>query len=1336
MSFDAGSIKSKLTLDRSEFNRDLKQAKADGNAFARQSFKARLEVDKTRADLELAEFTRKLDEIARKRVTAHVNVNTTNTVTELHRVDQQLTGISRSAKQAKRDSEQALHPLISAAIVLGPSLIPISSGLLGISSSLVGIGTDGVLAFKGANNEIKAGTQLGAQFAAGVAQADTGLKGLEQTAARGVLTGFDQVIDKLNTKLPQLNSFVAKTAPLTGDLLSHLGGGILNLFTAATPLIVDAETALDKLASRFESWSEGPAGAKFFATLRSDIPPTMDALGNIAGTIGHTLAGLAPVGHTVLGLITGISGAINAIPIPVLVAGGYALVGWKTQSLLAAGASKLFGTSTSQAALAEERAAVAANELALAQARLALGLRASAVAGELNAAAMNSLAAASARARAAANTGGVLPLDEEGAGAARRGLLSRLAGGANAALMAGFVLRSGADATRGSENSNNLGARVASGTLDLLSSTFTRNPLHLASNIGGALDRIRGGSAQAQQNAQRQLEIIQYAHQLQLNSEYNSQHGLSGFGAARSPMLQARVVDASQLYAGSAGAAYAAKNFGAMRGAQSQLGLQIDKKAVGDVTDAYKAYQDQLQKNIETEQHWTDTSGKTVKVLGLGKVNQNLWEEALQKSNYVIPDAINLIQGHRNALDDDKNAMARAQTEQARITMAVSEAQTKYKLTADQVQLYGAALGVTNEQLGNSIPTAVNFSDAIGKVAEKLQNGNDAVTGWLGAVQTYQASAGTLADKANLLGAALTALRGPTLDMRQANLSAAGSAEDLSNAVVHNSASISKHGNLLGQLVRVGDKWVVQQPKLTKGSTEVASAMAQAGTEATNLAMSIYRNTGNARQAYSAYEGLRAQFVSTMEQAGYTADAANNLANQVYGIPKDAKTFVGLLGKNDMQTAIGDLTTAIAHLDKDIRIQLGLDPTDAASLVQSQIDRIHGKAVTVTVTGNASNQTLALLHATTGLPVRSADGNIVYAYAAGGLSENHVAQIAGRGITRVWNEPETEGEAYIPFARSKRPRSQQIAQETVARLGGVAFFASGGSYGPSLITDPVKGGGGKSSGSKQTAAQKKAAKDNSDLINRIQEVLSGLGSGWTSLSEQIRGSTPPLVAAVRSVNAEVEKAQKLHLATAKQADAIERWNKRLIRLYNERGAAQAKLAKDQQTLANTQSAMSQYGGQVRDAFLGQFDIGTSGNGYAYGIQASLHQAVANTQKFDTLRSKAKSLGLDPRLIQQLESEGQSGAANLEAIVGQGKSYVQGINKDYSALYGAASKIGSEAKQDKYGAQLAADSKAVRDDQHKVAVLTAEVNRELVAIGKVVSQVEKSMRDAAIAKKKK
>ncbi len=61
--------------------------------------------------------------------------------------------------------------------------------------------------------------------------------------------------------------------------------------------------------------------------------------------------------------------------------------------------------------------------------------------------------------------------------------------------------------------------------------------------------------------------------------------------------------------------------------------------------------------------------------------------------------------------------------------------------------------------------------------------------------------------------------------------------------------------------------------------------------------------------------------------------------------------------------------------------------------------------------------------------------------------ENHIAQIARPGDWRVWAEPETGGEAYIPLAPTKRTRSREIAKETVKRLGGVAQFADGGLHG-------------------------------------------------------------------------------------------------------------------------------------------------------------------------------------------------------------------------------------------------------------------------------------------------
>ncbi|MCK7661966.1 tape measure protein [Corynebacterium antarcticum] len=59
-------------------------------------------------------------------------------------------------------------------------------------------------------------------------------------------------------------------------------------------------------------------------------------------------------------------------------------------------------------------------------------------------------------------------------------------------------------------------------------------------------------------------------------------------------------------------------------------------------------------------------------------------------------------------------------------------------------------------------------------------------------------------------------------------------------------------------------------------------------------------------------------------------------------------------------------------------------------------------------------------------------------YANGGHREDHRAQIAPAGAWRVWAEPETGGEAYIPLAASKRSRSTAILDQT-ARIFGLAL---------------------------------------------------------------------------------------------------------------------------------------------------------------------------------------------------------------------------------------------------------------------------------------------------------
>ncbi len=64
----------------------------------------------------------------------------------------------------------------------------------------------------------------------------------------------------------------------------------------------------------------------------------------------------------------------------------------------------------------------------------------------------------------------------------------------------------------------------------------------------------------------------------------------------------------------------------------------------------------------------------------------------------------------------------------------------------------------------------------------------------------------------------------------------------------------------------------------------------------------------------------------------------------------------------------------------------------------------------------------------------TADGAIYKFFASGG-QEKHVAQIAGAGTWRVWAEPETGGEAYIPLAQAKRARSTALLQEVADMFG-------------------------------------------------------------------------------------------------------------------------------------------------------------------------------------------------------------------------------------------------------------------------------------------------------------
>lgn len=123
-------------------------------------------------------------------------------------------------------------------------------------------------------------------------------------------------------------------------------------------------------------------------------------------------------------------------------------------------------------------------------------------------------------------------------------------------------------------------------------------------------------------------------------------------------------------------------------------------------------------------------------------------------------------------------------------------------------------------------------------------------------------------------------------------------------------------------------------------------------------------------------------------------------------------------------------------------------------------DYVSGKMESIKAAWNGQTWFVNIVgqYSQSGGPSAQADGSVLSFYAGGGFHrERHVAQIAPAGAWRVWAEPETGGEGYIPLAKSKRKRSEAI-------LGEIANIF-GGTYIPGTATPYATGGvGGNATG--------------------------------------------------------------------------------------------------------------------------------------------------------------------------------------------------------------------------------------------------------------------------------
>ena len=212
-------------------------------------------------------------------------------------------------------------------------------------------------------------------------------------------------------------------------------------------------------------------------------------------------------------------------------------------------------------------------------------------------------------------------------------------------------------------------------------------------------------------------------------------------------------------------------------------------------------------------------------------------------------------------------------------------------------------------------------------------------------------------------------------------------------------------------------------------------------------ASTIVSNVGQTIRTWAAekYEAI-------LTAVNRTATAISNAKTAIVNWAK-AKYEAALTAINRTATGISNARTAIVNWARrkyeaalTALNRTGTGISNAVSAIRARVvnatfqAKVTMSSIVSGLSGVVSKIRNAVSNFTANVRTRfsSANGNVfpaVKAFANGGL-ERHVAQIARPSVPyRVWAEPETGGEAYIPLALAKRERSTAILADVADRFG-------------------------------------------------------------------------------------------------------------------------------------------------------------------------------------------------------------------------------------------------------------------------------------------------------------
>lgn len=200
-----------------------------------------------------------------------------------------------------------------------------------------------------------------------------------------------------------------------------------------------------------------------------------------------------------------------------------------------------------------------------------------------------------------------------------------------------------------------------------------------------------------------------------------------------------------------------------------------------------------------------------------------------------------------------------------------------------------------------------------------------------------------------------------------------------------------------------------------------------------NSAMNFFRSIfENAKQVAASFGQAIGRMVGTVRnKIGEMMGVLGQIPGKVQGVFASAGTWLVNAGKN-----------IISGLINGIKSMFG------------QVGNAIGSVMPDKIRGMLGFMDGGVYMAQGGITRAYIDGGIdkLERYANGGSKEQHKAQIARGGEWRIWAEPETGGESYIPLAKSKRKRSTQILAKTADIFGLTVLDKKGNLVEPGTVS--------------------------------------------------------------------------------------------------------------------------------------------------------------------------------------------------------------------------------------------------------------------------------------------